>query len=127
MFENLEIFQTSTAMARHAGRRQVVVAQNLANADTPGYKAQSIAPFREAYRSDPTRALKSTRPGHIHDPGSGARAATEEAQAQPSPNGNSVSLENEMLQAIEVAREHRRALTIYKHALDVVRISIGRK
>ena len=36
MFQNLDIFKMSHAMAVHAANRQSVVAQNLANADTLG-------------------------------------------------------------------------------------------
>ena len=40
MFEGLEIFQLAGGVARHAASRQAVVAQNIANADTPGYRAR---------------------------------------------------------------------------------------
>jgi len=33
MYQNVELFQTAGAMARHAGSRQAVVAQNIANAE----------------------------------------------------------------------------------------------
>jgi flagellar basal-body rod protein FlgB len=49
MYQNLSIFQAAGAMAKHAGARQAVVAQNVANADTPGYRAQTIAPFTEVF------------------------------------------------------------------------------
>ena len=50
MFENLQIFRMAHAMAAHAGARQTVVARNMANADTPGYTAQDIAPFEAEFR-----------------------------------------------------------------------------
>jgi flagellar basal-body rod protein FlgB len=49
------------------------------------------------------------------------------SDAEASPNGNSVSLEQEMLNSVEIQREHNRALAIYKHSLDVLRVTIGRK
>ena len=51
MFEKLEIFRMSHAMATHAGARQAVVAQNMANADTPGYAARDLAPFKTLYET----------------------------------------------------------------------------
>ena len=126
MYETLDLFRTAAAMARHAGSRQAVVAENIANADTPGYRARAIGAFAETYRSDANHAMRSSRPGHLQA-GTMARSARPEVTAdEPSPNGNSVSLETEMLHGVEVAREHSRALAIYKHALGVIRTSLGR-
>lgn len=127
MFTNLDVFQTSYAMARHAGARQATTAANLANADTPNYRARSIAPFADSYHSGPTDAMRATRVGHL-----GAGSATTSltpyfSDAEASPNGNSVSLEQEMVNAVEIQREHNRALAIYKHSLDVLRMTIGRR
>ncbi|EAR50740.1 flagellar basal-body rod protein; FlgB [Oceanicola granulosus HTCC2516] len=120
MFDKLDVMQTSAAMARHASARQVLVARNIANADTPGYRAQSLPPFREVAGTG--RALAQTRAGHF---GGSGRAPPGAAAAEPAPNGNSVSLEQQMVAAAEVQREHSRALTVYKHALDVLRLSVG--
>ncbi|MDG1803103.1 MAG: flagellar biosynthesis protein FlgB, partial [Paracoccaceae bacterium] len=43
-----------------------------------------------------------------------------------SPNGNSVSLEQEMLRSVDAQRQHNRALAIYKHTMTVLRSSLGR-
>jgi len=127
MFENLDIFRMSHAMARHAGARQAVVAQNMANADTPGYAARDIAPFTALYetggRGDPPRA---TRPGHLLGNGPGGFEPITDREATRDPNGNSVSLETEMLRAIDVQRQHNRALAIYRSSLTVLRSALGR-
>jgi len=126
MYQNLDLFQTADAMARHAGSRQAVIAANIANADTPGYQARSIASFSESYRSDAAAALRATRPGHRQSDAHAASVGAQTTEEEPSPNGNSVSLEMEMLNAVEIQREHSRALAIYKHALGVIRTSLGR-
>lgn len=127
MFQSLEIFQTATDMARHAGARQAVVARNIANADTPGFQAQTIPAFKDVYQvADPAR-MRQTRPGHVM--GSGptvAKIAPADAGNPPSPNGNTVSLEDELLNAVAVSREHNRALTIYRHTMTVLRNGLGR-
>ena len=127
MFSSLEIFQTSHAMARHAGSRQALTAANMANADTPGYRAQSMASFADSYTANPASDMRATRAGHL---GSGALFTPPDIQftdAESSPNGNSVSLEQEMINGVEIQREHSRALAIYKHSLDVLRMSLGRR
>lgn len=127
MYKNLNLFQVSSQMARHAGARQSVVAANIANADTPGYQARAIASFADSYRASETGRMRATRPGHIGAAANPAAIApVETSTAEPAPNGNTVSLEQEMLHAVNVEREHSRALAIYKHALTVMRTSLGR-
>lgn len=49
MFNKIEVMQMAQAMATHAGLRQTAVSQNIANADTPGYKARDVAEFAATY------------------------------------------------------------------------------
>lgn len=126
MYQSLELFQTAGAMARHAGARQAVVTRNIANADTPGYRAQEIAPFRDVYGSDQTSAMRKTRPGHLAPDTPPFAARPVAVQGEPSPNGNSVSLEEELLASVAVAREHSRALAIYRHGMTILRTTLGR-
>lgn len=127
MYNSLDLFQTAGAMARHAGARQAVVARNIANADTPDFQAQSIAAFKDVYADTGSTTMRATRPGHI-----GAQSGQTIADlrqtpiGEPAPNGNTVSVEEEMLHAVDVSREHNRALTIYRHAMTVLRTSLGR-
>ncbi len=133
MFENLKVFQMSSAMAQHAAARQTVVAENVANADTPGYQARTVASFTETYDAETGYAAqpgqRATRSAHLHGQASGVAPDIREApdQGTMSPNGNSVSLETEMLQAADVKRQHDRALMIYKGGLDLLRASLGRR
>ena len=48
MFERLDIFRTAGAMARHASVRQAIVAENLAQANTPGYRQRDVASFADS-------------------------------------------------------------------------------
>lgn len=127
MYQNLELFQTAGAMARHAGSRQAVVAQNVANADTPHFRALEMPSFQETYKRNGAVGMNATRPGHLHG---GDATATQvkvtESRSEPAPNGNSVSVEDEMLHAVAVSREHNRALAIYRHGMTVLRSAIGR-
>ena len=127
MFNNLDVFQTSFAMARHAGERQAVTAANLANADTPNYRARTLGSFTDSYRRAADGAMRTTREGHLGIGGATGNSTARFSDAETSPNGNSVSLEQEMVNAVEIQREHSRALAIYKHSLDVLRTTIGRR
>lgn len=127
MYQSLDLFQTAGAMARHAGARQAVVARNIANADTPGFRAQSIASFKDSYRAAQATPMRATRAGHLTgDMGGASATRTQVATGTPSPNGNTVSLEDELLNSVAVGREHNRALTVYRHTMTVLRSSLGR-
>ncbi len=127
MYNSLELFQTATAMARHAGSRQALIAGNIANADTPGFRARHIPPFDKVYHAPTSHQITATRPGHIqHTSGLAIAQLATETATEPSPNGNSVSLEEELLNSVAVGREHTRALTIYRHAMTVLRTTLGR-
>ncbi len=126
MFEKLELVRMAQAMAAHAGARQGEIARNIANADTPGFKARDLPPFAEVYEAP--EGLRATRPGHLA-PGeaSGAEAVARHSRSAASPNGNTVSLESEMVAAVEVQQQHEMALAIYRNASDILRASLGRR
>lgn len=131
MFENLNVFRMAHAMAVHAGQKQAIAAENVANSDTPGFKARDIAAFSQTYeQSDSHRVsfdLKATRDSHLN--GTSGRAqfdAFEDPNGIASPNGNTVSLENEMLKSLNAKRQHDRALAIYSSSMKVLRTTLSR-
>ncbi|WP_458789568.1 FlgB family protein [Yoonia sp. MH D7] len=127
MYQNINIFQTSVSMAKHAGARQAVIASNIANADTPGYRARTIENFATTYNGGLETGVKATRAGHLaQDTNAATQRAITYSTAEPAPNGNSVSIEEELLNAVSVSREHDRALAIYRHGLNVIRTALGR-
>ncbi|WP_444667643.1 FlgB family protein [Cereibacter changlensis] len=124
MFQKPDILKMADAMATHAGTRMGVIAANVANADTPGYRAQDLPEFASAY--DEAGRLRVTRPGHrtsAQDPSLPMVVTSGGAEA---PNGNSVSLEVEMVRAVEVRQQHDMALAIYQSASRLLRTSLGR-
>lgn len=126
MFQNLNIFSASGALSAYAGRKQAVVASNIAHADTPGYKAQRVPDFHETLRMQ-SAALRATRPRHLGQGWGSAAIRSHDLRAEAAPNGNTVSLEQEMVLSVEAQRAHSRALAIYKHGLGVLRMSLGRR
>jgi flagellar basal-body rod protein FlgB len=122
MFDRLEIFTLASAQARHAAARQAVVARNIANADTPGYRARDLADFSETLRRLEMRRETGAPPG-----ADDLRLREIDAGTPASPNGNTVSLELEMLRGIEAQRAHDRALRVYGAALGILRTSLGRQ
>lgn len=127
MLEKLETIRMARAMSAHAAERAKLVAGNVANADTPGFLSRDLAPFSETYRSAGAPPLRATRPGHLDGgPGTEGGRVIEERGGQ-SPNGNSVSLEAEMVRTAEVKRQHDMSLAIYKSSLTMLRSALGRR
>jgi flagellar basal-body rod protein FlgB len=122
MYESLDLFRLSSALARHAGQRQAMAAVNVANADTPGFRARALPSFAETLDS---HDLRATRAGHM-GPGATAAARPLASPSEAAPNGNTVSLEAEMFASVEASREHSRALAVWRHAMTVLRSSLGR-
>tara|TARA_R110000737_G_scaffold236815_1_gene249230 strand:- start:852 stop:1271 length:420 start_codon:yes stop_codon:yes gene_type:complete len=130
VFENLQIFRMSESMARHASQRQTVIAENMANADTPGFKARDIIPFPDAYDgSASSYGARATRASHLNGSvqDQGGYEPFQDRNMWTSPNGNSVSLEQQVLKSVEVQQQHSQALSIYRSALSIMRTSIGRR
>lgn len=129
MFQNLAVFKTAYSMAVHAGQKQAVVAQNVANADTPGYVARDIPDFHELYQHSigAHDALRATRARHLNAEAGDLRHMIQEDSSFASPDGNSVSLDAEMLRGTDAKRQHDRSLAIYGSALKVLRASLGRQ
>ena len=126
MFEKLQITRMAQALAAHAGTRMGVIAQNVAHADTPGYKAQDIGEFARVWAAK-GEEMRATRPGHLSDPPQQAAARPFASGGDEAPNGNSVSLEEEMVKMAETRQEHEMALAIYRSTSEVIRASLGRK
>ncbi|WP_417523440.1 FlgB family protein [Marinovum sp.] len=129
MFDNLEVLQLSQAMARHAGARQAIAAGNLAHADTPGHKARDLTPFPQLVLQDQASfGLRATRDSHLAGARhGGAYEPVEDEGAVSDPNGNSISLETEMLRAVDIRRQHDKALAVYRASLNILRSSLGRQ
>ncbi|MGL4235052.1 FlgB family protein [Tabrizicola sp.] len=125
MFEKLEITRMAQALAAHSGARMAVVAENVAHADTPGYKAQDLPAFADVFAAD-DGAMRTTRPGHLAAASSTTTPGPERAPGREAPNGNSVSLEGEMVKSVEARQSHDMALAIYRATSDVIRASLGR-
>ncbi len=72
--------------------------------------------------------MRATRAGHLGAEAwiaSGFQKCPGRA-GQASPNGNTVSLETEMMKATEVRHQHDLALSVYPTSLNILRTALGR-
>lgn len=126
MFEKMGLTKMAQALASHSAARIDVISRNIANADTPKFKAYDIKSFSDTYNAAPSLGMRSSRAGHFTEgflPSSRFIAAPD----SEAPNGNDVSLDIQMLKASETKQNHGMALAIYKSASTLIQTSLGKK
>lgn len=127
MFEAVEIMRMANALATHSGSRLGVIAENIANADTPGFRARDLPDFETTWAESAGGGMRATRTGHLMSAASGPTATPIQRDGPGSPDGNTVSLQGEMAQAAQTRQDHDMALAVYKNAADILRASLGRR
>ncbi len=117
MIKDLALLKQAGALARHAAARQAVIAENLANADTPGFKARDLPRF------DAGLAEAAKTGGADFE----ARMKTPSVLKglEASPNGNTVALEDQMARSVDAQSQHAAALSIYRKTIELLRLSVS--
>lgn len=103
----LALFSLASQNASWLSTRQATIANNVANANTPGYRAGDVQPF-SAVLSHLNLPMATTSAGHIQ-PASfgGGKVNVKTADSwDVLYSGNSVDLEQEMMKAGDVNRAH---------------------
>jgi flagellar basal-body rod protein FlgB len=107
------LFEVAAQKAQWLSARQTAIAGNVANASTPGYRALDIQPFSAVLDSSPIE-MAATNPAHLSSPQSQA-AATREIEVAPSEqtlSGNTVNLEQQMINLGDVNRDYTMSANI---------------
>lgn len=108
-------FGVQQAALRVQAQRVKLISENLANADTPNYKARDIDFRRVLQQSQGGGAekLRTTLPQHIPAPGTDPTRASVlyRNPSNPSLDGNTVETEREQAQFAEATVQYRTALT----------------
>jgi flagellar basal-body rod protein FlgB len=120
-----------------AQQRQRVLAENVANADTPRYRARDLAPLKfeapgeagSASASASTVALATTEPGHIGGLDLSRSQFRSEAKDhyEVRPEGNAVDIEEEMMKVAANQMDYQAATAVYTHSLDLIKTALGKK
>jgi flagellar basal-body rod protein FlgB len=127
---NLDLFK---AIGRKMGwltQRENVIAQNIANADTPGFRALDIAPlsFKETLgaKLQPT----TTSAMHLVSAASGksgdSKVNAEKKPWEITPSNNGVVLEEQMMKSANTASDYSLMLNLYKKNVTMLRTALGR-
>lgn len=115
--------------------RQKVVTENVANADTPNFKASDLRPldFRKelaevTHSSTPKLAPTTTDPRHLVGTEAAARLdpVVEKVTTDRDINGNTVSLEDEMMKVSDNASDYQLMTNLYKKQVGLIKTALGR-
>ena len=116
-------------------QRQDVLTQNVANADTPGYVAHDLKALdfsKELRQSSSLTQSASqmmvTDPRHIAiapTSGGGGFDNVEVHDSEANPNGNSISLEQEMIKVSDTQAQFQAATNLYAKAMTMMKTAIG--
>ncbi|KAB2665392.1 flagellar basal body rod protein FlgB [Brucella tritici] len=112
---SIHLFDLAARQAQWLSVRQATVAGNVANANTPDFRARDVQPFADVL--DKTQlTMAATSPLHLEaeaDGISGARLRPDDITEQTH-SGNTVDVEQEMMKAGEIAREYSLNTSIVK-------------
>ncbi|WP_415716146.1 flagellar basal body rod protein FlgB [Roseibium sp.] len=128
---DLPMFQALKSKMQWHQTRQAVLAENIANADTPDYQAREVKEFSfedHLKRQGYGLSTHVTKVGHISGSISGsAKAKIEEVDSfEVTPSGNSVNLEEQMMKITENQMDFQAATTLYTKGLGIVRTALSR-
>jgi flagellar basal-body rod protein FlgB len=131
-FGQIPLFAAMKRKVAWLTQRQEVLAQNIANADTPGYRPSDLKPFdfkgiltREPMQVNMTVTADNQLPGRRRR----LRDFTEEQERKPyetAPAGNAVILEEQMMKVNDSQVKHRLATELYRKQIALFRIAIGK-
>ncbi len=128
------LFHLMSARLAWLGQRQVVLGENVANADTPDYRPRDLrgADFARLARDSAAQAgrlaMTRTDPADLA-PAAGVRiglaARPAESVYETTPNGNAVILEEQMAKAGQTALDYQLTSNLYRKYLGMLRIALG--
>lgn len=110
--------------------RQKLLAENVANADTPGFQPKDLREPRfapDGTAAGETVGVERTNPVHLA--GGSARAGEDPRRAarfEVTPSGNAVSLEDEMMKVAQNQADYQLAASLYQKSMQLLRIAAGK-
>ena len=132
----IPLFQMLRGRLSYLSDRQKLIAENVANADTPGYAPHDLKPFSFQAQMQaqggvgPTGGASSmavTQPGHMLPPHSRRQATAGKPivtkDSETTLDGNSVVLEEEMLKMGDARMEYDAAIGFYEKSLNLIRLA----
>jgi len=132
---DIPLFAMLRSRMGYLSDKQRVIAENVANASTPGYKPHDLKPFSFEAHMQVAGAggpgmMAVTQPNHMTPPGAkrGSPAAkpVKTKDSETTMDGNSVVLEEEMLKLTDARMDYDAAVGFYQKSLDILKLATRR-
>ncbi len=113
--------------------RQGLLAENVANAETPGYQGRDLKAFgfEQHMRSLSTAKIETatTQAGHISVQGTGADGfgARRMNSFEVTPEGNGVTLEDEMMKVASNQLDYQAITAVYTRSMRLLKSALGKR
>lgn len=130
---SLPLFTALAEKMKWHQTRQGLLAENVANAETPGYRGRDLKAFGFAdhLRSMSTASIQTavTNGAHIRREatGGGAFGATQINNFEVTPEGNGITLEDEMMKVASNQMDYQTVTTLYSRSMRILRTALGRQ
>ena len=129
----LQLLTALTEKMRWHQTRQTLLAENVANAETPGYRGKDLKAFSVEDRmpavSTATMVTTATQPAHFSVTGSagGSFASRELNNFEITPEGNGITLEDEMMKVAGNQVDYQTITALYTRSLKLIRTALGKQ
>jgi flagellar basal-body rod protein FlgB len=129
---NIPLFTALAEKMKWHQTRQGLLAENVANAETPGYRGRDLKAFGFAEHmrnlSTATISTSTTNSMHIQAGGSGADAfgARRLNSFEITPEGNGITLEDEMMKVASNQLDYQTVTTLYSRSMRLIRTALGK-
>ena len=120
-----DLFSLAEQRLDWVNRRQELLAQNVANANTPGYEARDLKPFA-SFLDHKVVPLAATNPLHLAALSDPAEQAQGGIVTERAPDGNAVSLDSELTKLADTGNMHELATNLYTKYLGMFRLALGK-
>jgi flagellar basal-body rod protein FlgB len=127
----LKLFQRMSERMGWLGARQGVLAQNIANADTPHYVPHDMKALQFVDHLNEVAPIVQARTDPMHMSGTTSRAASIDdhktrKQYETAPVGNSVVLEEQMVKLADAQHSYQLMTSLYRKHVDMLKLALGR-
>jgi flagellar basal-body rod protein FlgB len=129
---NMPMFSALTDKMRWHQARQGLLAENVANAETPSYRGRDFRQYdfgdRSSGFSSATVTTSATQPTHFSvssGDGSGFNAQGM-ANFEITPEGNGVSLEDEMMKVTTNMMDYQAVTGLYTKSIKILKTALGK-
>lgn len=130
---NIPLFSALTQKMKWHQTRQGLLAENVANAETPGYRGRDLKAygFEEHMRNVSVASISTaaTNPMHIVKAGSGADGfgSRQMNSFEVTPEGNGVTLEDEMMKVTTNQMDYQAVTALYTRSIRLIKTALGRQ